>query len=277
MPQKGKILKKLKEKEKDCHFPFCALFPSLCHYAHQTPLFWRTIPNLSGISHYPQDTSIIDKVKIEVDKEKSRPLLFLTFPLCLTYCPLCPAKPPVLAHKQAFTRKKATPFFLQFGQERLIWKKPPPPFSSLSLFILSTQFPPCPAKPPLFLPTTGIYKETAAPPLFPQFPLFTLTTAENIMTRNWNAHAPVDNAQHACACWLVERERKKGIWRALALARQYQIGPLHFHPGNNFPLCISYAKANAFIFRLFSFINVIKKSAYKNAYLGSISIPEKYV
>ena len=255
---------------------------------------------------------------------------FLTFPLYLKHCPLCPAKPPCFGPQTGIYKEKSRPFFSSiWSKERLIWKQAAPFFLTFPLYL--KHCPLCPAKPPCFGPQTGIYKEKSRPlfssiwskerliwkkaapffltfpfilntahrvqpnppvlahnghlkgkscPLFPQFPLFTLTTtpvssqtplfwptdavtrksyplflnwqanyraslnaqwlswlwpvqdyfailgwegweknfpqinhpplsptAENVITRKWNAHARVDNARHAD--WLNGNGRKE--------------------------------------------------------------------
>ena len=85
--------------------------PSFLHFAimlTKPPCFGAQIQILVA---YPQDTSIIDMVKREIDMEKSRPLFphLSLYILSIAHC--VQPNPPVLAHKRAFTRKKVAPFF----------------------------------------------------------------------------------------------------------------------------------------------------------------------
>ena len=115
---------------------FCALFPSLCHYVHQTPLFWRTIPNLSGISSIYQH-HLYGQKRVWYGK-KPPPPFFPHFPSILSTAHCVQPNPPVLAHKQALNKEKSHPLFSSiWSKERLMWEKAGPFFLTF-LFILNT-------------------------------------------------------------------------------------------------------------------------------------------
>ena len=124
-------------KRKGKRPPFPPFMPSFLHFPIMLTKPSCFCAQNQILVAYPQDTSIIDMVKREIDMEKAAPF-FLTFPLYLKHCPQCPAKPPCFG-PQTGIYKENHPLFPQFGQKKDWYgKKPPHPFSSLSLFILST-------------------------------------------------------------------------------------------------------------------------------------------
>ena len=113
-------------KRKGKRPPFPPFVPSFLHFA-----IMLTKPPCFGAQNqilvaYPQDTSIIDMVKREIDTEKAAPF-FLTFPLYLKHCPPCPAKPPCFGPQRAFTRKIA-PLFLNLVKRKIDMGKAAPTF-----------------------------------------------------------------------------------------------------------------------------------------------------
>ena len=159
MPQKGKILKKLKGKRP----PFPPFVPSFLHFAImliKPPCFGAQLQMLVA---YPQYTSIIDMVKREIDMEKSRPPFFLTFPLYLTHCPLCPAKTPCFGPQTGINKDKNRPLFSStWWKERLIWEKAAPFFLTFPLYL--KHCPRCPVNPPVMTHNEYLQWKSRPPP-----------------------------------------------------------------------------------------------------------------
>ena len=124
----------------------------------QTPLFWPTNGHLQGKK---SPLFFLNLVKREIDMETNRPF-FLTFPLYLKHCPLCPAKPPCFGPQTGIYKEKSRPLFSSiWAKERLIWKKAAPFFLTFPFYL--KHCPPCPAKPPCFGPLRA-FKRKKPPP-----------------------------------------------------------------------------------------------------------------